>query len=453
MNGAGQPSLDAILRRLVELGCDRLYVKPLARNDNTKNQPYFGPNFEAIHILPHEDVVADRGENNRTRFKAGISFEWLDSELRSSPAPEAKLIWYPQYPEVRFSGFLRGCPTAPSELMQPRRAGREMPNRILLLGISNAQRKTYGFIAAEGGRTYGQIARTIAGTPPQQGVFHDCSSLLPLGRDLRCELIAALHRIYKRGWIGSKRLDGLGNIVSCHSPNCGGLTLEAELGIRPNSRAEPDYLGWEVKQHTVPDFENLEARLARRGTPITLMTPEPKGGVYTEVGVSEFVRRYGYEDRLGREHRLNFGGKYVCNARYELTGMMLTLSGFDVARNRIDPNGALVLEDRTGHAAAVWPFAELIRHWSRKHAQAVYVPSMCEREPELRYRFASIVRFGEGTDFVRFVRAVQEGFVYYDPGIKLVGIAGEAKAKRRSQFRIASGDLPMLYSRMSIQPI
>ncbi len=181
------------------------------------------------------------------------------------------------------------------------------------------------------------------------------------------------------------------------------------------------------------------------------MTPEPRGGVYVEAGVNEFVRRYGYEDRLGREHRFNFGGTYVCNVRYERTGMTLTLDGFDGARNRINPDGAIVLRDRAGCAAAVWPFSDLLVHWSRKHAHAVYVPSLCEREPELRYRYANVVRFGEGTDFVRFVRAVNDGAVYYDPGIKLVGCEGAQRAKRRSQFRIASGNLPRLYSRMSIE--
>jgi hypothetical protein len=52
------------------------------------------------------------------------------------------------------------------------------------------------------------------------------------------------------------------------------------LGISPNGRSEPDYLGWELKAYS--------------GSRITLMTPEPNGGLYGEKGVAEFLRTYGY---------------------------------------------------------------------------------------------------------------------------------------------------------------
>jgi hypothetical protein len=31
------------------------------------------------------------------------------------------------------------------------------------------------------------------------------------------------------------------------SSNCGGYTLEAELGATPNGYSEPDFMGWEIK--------------------------------------------------------------------------------------------------------------------------------------------------------------------------------------------------------------
>ena len=52
-------------------------------------------------------------------------------------------------------------------------------------------------------------------------------------------------------------------------------TLEAELGITPNGYAEPDFMGWEVKQYGVTDFIAIRPR-----SPVTLMTPEPTGGIY-----------------------------------------------------------------------------------------------------------------------------------------------------------------------------
>jgi MvaI/BcnI restriction endonuclease family len=55
----------------------------------------------------------------------------------------------------------------------------------------------------------------------------------------------------------------------------------------------------------------------------------------------------------------------------------------------------------------------------------------------------------EDTDFLCFLKAVADRKVYYDPGIKLEGAStGHPTVKRRSQFRIKSPDISMLYVRM-----
>lgn len=227
-----------------------------------------------------------------------------------------------------------------------------------------------------------------------------------------------------------------------------GCTLEAELGIRANSKPEPDYLGWEVKQHTVSSFVNLPQSLLKRGTAITLMTPEPTGGVYVEEGIEKFIRRFGYADRTGRSDRINFGGKYVPGKPYHLNRVSMEIIGFDPDRDSFDGSGRIRLI-RGQALAAEWKFADLLKHWADKHAKAVYVPSMIRREPVRAYRYSSIVRLGEGTDFLKFLRAVHAGAVYYDPGIKLENASTNPRIKRRSQFRILSGDLSCLYSKMS----
>lgn len=71
--------------------------------------------------------------------------------------------------------------------------------------------------------------------------------------------------------------------------------LEAELGIAPNGYAEPDFMGWEVKQYSVRDFVHFRPK-----SPVTLMTPEPTGGIYQNEGVAEFLKRLGYPDRAGK---------------------------------------------------------------------------------------------------------------------------------------------------------
>lgn len=434
------------------LGCTSVLCKPLAENDNSKNQVYLGPDFAALNVLPHGELTQE-GNSASANFKASLDWSWINDELKLSRAAGAQLILYPQYPEVRLSGFLRGSETAPSALMRPRAHDYEVPQRILLLGINSSTGSIIGFLSVSRTKIFEEISNALKGRV-LRGVFYDLTLLLPAHRDPRAALLETLKEIALRGWIRSKRLDKDRNILPCESPNCGGYTLEAELGITPNSRSEPDYLGWEVKQHRVESLEDLPRRLKLKGSPITLMTPEPKAGLYIELGVESFIRKFGYPDRVGRLDRLNFGGKYVCETVYPLTGLMLTLEGFDVVTGKMKADGRIKLV-RPGEsdAAAIWPFADLLKHWSRKHAKAAYVPSLSDKMPQLVYRFGSFVRLGEGTDFIRFLKALAEGTVYYDPGIKLENAGGQPRIKRRSQFRIISGDLPRLYDSMSVESL
>jgi len=446
-------TLERFAQETARRGCDSLLAKPLATNDNTKNQVYLGPNFEVLHLIPHGALTAE-GSGDATRFKAPVSLSWFDEDFSSSAAPETKLILYPQYPEVRLSGFLRGSGTAPAALMRQRSKGYDIPARIMVLGVNAVEGRIYGYVAKEGTDFYAEIRAKLEDSP-QRGVFRDLSRFLPTeSANSKLELLHKLAQIHEHGWIESMRLNREGSLLACKSPNCGGFTLEAALGIRPNSRSEPDYLGWEVKQHGVENFDNLNRTLRNKGKPITLMTPEPKGGAYVELGVEKFVRKYGYPDRRQRPNRWNFGGHYEHGVPYDLTAVTLFVEGFDSACGKMSGSGRIVLVKASEkEPIAIWPFAELLAHWSRKHAKAVYVPAMCLTEPTRCYCFANTVRLGEGTDYIKFLRAVTNGSVFYDPGIKVEMIAGKSVVKRRSQFRIASGELAQLYDTMHLEQV
>lgn len=155
----------------------------------------------------------------------------------------------------------------------------------------------------------------------EHGVF----KILPLehNANYKTQLLTELYRIHSLGWIPSKRLDSDGNVVPCHAPNCGGYTLEAELGITPNGYAEPDYLGWEIKQFHSVNLERFGS------TVITLMTPEPTHGFYVTDGAEAFIRKYGYPDQRGRPDRMNFGGIHKCHHEHDRTHLKLELIGFD----------------------------------------------------------------------------------------------------------------------------
>lgn len=412
-------------------GCERIFLKDLSENDNSKNQVYFGGSFDILNMLPVSEIRNEEaGDWKRERFKAQLQFYWIGEDGKSYLAPHAQLVLYPKYPEVRFSGFLSGCTNAPSELMATRLAG-----RVLFLGVDR-DGKVLGYV-----------------TPPDSGLSREVKSLhieagrgvfkvieLKYGGDNRQQLLDELKRIHGEGWIKSKRLSSNGDLLDCSAPNCGGYTLEAELGITPNGFAEPDYLGWEIKQFQVQNFQNL------KGSIITLMTPEPTIGYYANEGVEAFVRKYGYPDTLGRPDRINFGGIYKFGDLNERTHLRLDLIGFDVDEGKIrNTNGRIALIDRDDNEAASWPFSTMLKHWNRKHSQACYIPSQCLHESQRKYKFGSTVILGTGTDFIIFLKSMARGLIYYDPGIKLENASTASKVKRRSQFRIKSGNLHGIY--------
>ena len=176
------------------------------------------------------------------------------------------------------------------------------------------------------------LARELASHPEisEIGVFLEIPSRPGAGSS-RTQLLRKLKEIHRKQWIPSQKLGADGEVHSYVARNGGGYTLEAELGIAPNGYAEPDYLGWEIKQFGVRDF----SRYLPKG-PVTLMTPEPSGGIYKDLGVTEFLRSYGYKDKNGVPDRLNFGGIYSCDKPpHKDTGLRLGLIGYDVATEKI----------------------------------------------------------------------------------------------------------------------
>ena len=413
-------------------GCSEIYIKELSSNDNSKNQVYLGGNFDALNIFPISEITIDSsGDWKKERFKASLNFCWITSNGELSTAPKSQLILYPKYPEVRFSGFLSGCKNAPSDLMNQRTA-----NRLLLLSVSNDGR-IIGFVTSP----YSELAKEFQQNKPnaKHGIFY-ILDLQTKGSN-RSLLINELKRINKLGWIESKRLNKEGQTIPCNASNCGGYTLEAELGIIPNGISEPDFLGWEIKQFGVSNFKNIYSKI------ITLMTPEPDGGEYKNIGVKDFLKNYGYPDKMGRKDRINFGGVHRVNQKQKTTNLTLTLIGFDFKQGKIrNSDGRVALVDTNNIEAASWSFASLLKHWNRKHRQACYIPSLSEKNPSRKYKYGNKVILGIGTNFGLFLNEMHNGNIYYDPGIKMENVSTRPKIKRRSQFRVKSGNIPKLYS-------
>lgn len=433
-------NLDTLLSEFQRRGAKRILCKRLAENDNNKQQVYLGNGFEALNIFPFGAVTSETTTKDPT-MKAPLPLSWLNDEGNLAPARGAQLILYPSYPEVRLSGFIRGCPTAPSELMKPipkaqRRFNNGWDGRLLFFALL-PNRTVVGYVAAADSVITGDFDVQARRKPfGMSGIFFEVP--LPDVGDPRILLLARLRDIHTSGWHSSCRLHSDGTRHSYVARNGGGYTLEALFGIIPNGRAEPDFHGWELK--------------ACGSDRVTLMTPEPDSGYYGEEGVAAFVRRYGHE---AAADTLYFTGTHragvVCNS----TGQQLTTRGFDAANAKIiDVNGGIYLVAAGGEDSAGWSFRRLLEHWGRKHSLAAYVPYESRDNATKEYRYTSPVLLGEGTSFEKFMQAIVSGLVFYDPGSKVsAASSARPRAKARSQFRVSKRRLDQLYRRFTTESI
>jgi len=436
-------SLDALTDCMRRLGAKRLYAKALAENDNSKQQIYLGGSFEVLQHIPFTNLREEVG-GKRPNFKATVDLRWVSAEGNAERAEGTQLILYPDYPEVRLSGFLRGCSVAPSEYMRPvpqgeRKFYNSQDGRVLFFGVAD-DGTVFARLELPSSPVAGELKTWVSAQEIQRSrVFWE----IPLFTESnnRDALIAALREIHLAGWHKGCRLDSAGNRMPYQAQNGGGYTLEALLGVKPNGRAEPDYLGFEIKGFS--------------GYRVTLMTPEPDLGLYGSKGVEAFVRTYGKASVSEGKRALYFTGIHRIGKACESSGQTLLLEGFDAQSGKIvDVSGAIRLVDSLGQIAAGWSFKRLMEHWARKHALAAYVPFEKNSELPPSYRYLSPVLIGEGTAFEMYLRAMASGHVVYDPAPKVTELAnGKSRVKARNQFRINSKSLGTLYRSFGPEPL
>ena len=415
-------------------GVDKMFVKALAPNDNSKNQVYLGGNFSSLNLIPVRSWSFTEPSSKKVSLKSGrrlihggLDFTWLTPTGKKFPAPDAKLILYPQYPEIRLSGFLLGSDANISEWFNEKKSGRSL-GRYLVIGVDLLGR-CYAYLMVPDSRAAKEIQ--AAGY-----TFKGEGALKELGFDLskkssKDRLIEELARIHQSSPIQGKKLSK-GRLNNYNASNGGGYTLEAELGIDANGYAEPDFLGWEIKGHSRPV--------------VTLMTPEPTGGHYRDKGIDWFIRTYGYPDKRGKPDRLNFGGIHKANVTQKTTGLTFAATGFNAHSKDLDLDGAIQLLTRDGDIASEWSFVKLLEHWNKKHAQAAYVPYSMKMSGDRFYQYDRRVDLGIGTDFFKFLDAVCSSAIYLDPGVKMERAStSKPQIKRRNQFRINYRNLPSLY--------
>ena len=442
-------SIKSLLEIFEDNGATHVYYKLLSPNDNSKNQPYLAGHLTDLSFLPSGEITESRtssGKNNnpkrQIKYSIDLNFSWVSSCGQVFPAPNAKFIYYPQYPEVRLSGFVARCGFDMGGWMDPAKKGRA-EGRVLFFGVTTSK-QILAYLAVPDSRIAGEVVEfpsvevtgVLKELTPEQGV------VVTTAKDA---LLRELKRIHLKGWIEGKRLDKNGVEIAYVAQNGGGYTLEAELGVVPNGYADPDFMGWEIKQFGVKRCDLISSKA------LTLMTPEPDGGFYVEHGVEAFMRKYGYKSERVAD-RMDFTGLHLLGRECAKSGLMLVTSGYDHDKHVItDAAGCIALLDTEGNPASLWTFKKIMEHWKRKHSKAAYIPAVSQilKSNVRAYHYCQNIRLFEGASFLRLLHALTESHVYYDPGIKLENCSTNPKSKRRSQFRIKSMQLGGLYEKQT----
>ena len=434
----GLRTIDELKRLFSRHGVTAILVKPLAPNqDNEKNQIYLGSGLDGLTQIfparvtarsPSESIRKRASAAGRPKLEAAIDLAWLDDHGLPHPAPNARIIDYFQYPEVRLSGFLSGCDDPPDSLRRERQV--HYGRRILALGV-NPRGNVLGCVLTQR-------------DDPLVGIFPQLPEL-PAARIFRVlpiagrtgstpfELLQAeLKDIVVNGWHPSSILKPRATgPAAFKGPQGGGLTLEALLGVPKGAEKAPDKHGYEIKAYA--------------SSRISLMTPGPDLGYQGTHTFREFMLKYA-RDGQKSDGSKRFTGLYKCGTPNPTNKFELVLKGYNSATGKFcDPSDISVdlVDPEAGEIVAGWSLEQLANSWNSKHASALYISY--KRRPatdpnhDYEYQYSSKVLIGEGTDVWRLLRAIHKGLVFYDPAHS---IYEGGKAKVRPQWRVNAATLP-----------
>jgi hypothetical protein len=434
---AGLQGINDLKKLFAPLGVKTIYIKLLAKQqDNDKNQIYLGSGLDGVaNLFPasigtrsaSQSTAKRESAKGRPKLEAALDFAWLDAQGKEHLAPNTRIIDYFQYPEVRLSGFLKGCDHPPDSLRRTKQA--QYGRRILALGVRSTGR-VVGYVLTE---QTDDLANNFPVLPELPGAR--VLRVLPIGGSVGSTpfdlLRAELHVIVKGGWHPSVILrPGAASPQAFKGAQGAGFTLEALLGVSANAKQSPDKHGYEIKAHG--------------GSRISLMTPSPDGGYQGSHTFREFMDKFGSDAKKGDGSR-RFTGMYRSGFPNQTNGMVLVVEGYDATEDKFQDPAAVAVELRlpeTGVVVASWSLARLANAWNNKHASALYVtyesrPSAIAAHGS-DYRYHEKIVVGEGTDVWRLLRAIHRGLVFYDPAHS---IYADGKAKVRPQWRVNTKQL------------
>jgi hypothetical protein len=427
--GGGLRAVEQVKSLFRRHGVSVVYCKLLAiKQDNDKNQIYLGKGFNSVsNVLPIE--VRQRGwSESRTKrrsnrgehiFEGRLNFHWMDRGGNLYHAPEARIIDYFQYPEIRLSGFLKGCASPPDSLRRSHQSA--FGPRILLLGITPG-RLVIGMVLTDAEdpvvEKWPELP-ALPASPVLKVMLVDDKRFI----SNREALLEELENIFDQGWVDGQRLRaGESGPVPFRGTQGGGYTLEALLGVPPNAKQAPDKYGYEIKSKS-------------KSNRVSLMTPVADRGFEGGSSFREFMERYGWPCRNNPNQKC-FNGTHFHDVECPSSGMILHVDGFDpeTCKYTLESEDIQVALRKVGaqSPAAAWSLGQLLKAWNKKHAAAAYVST--EKNLELnRYRFGRRVWIGEGTNIGKLLEAICRRHVVYDPGHK---IRENGVQKVRPQWRL-----------------
>lgn len=105
-------TIDQVHDLLTHAGAESIWGKRLVANNNSKQQVWLASDPSDLSFLPLGTPSYTPGKSQKKKagnpvIQIPVPWKWVTPE-GVYDAPQARLCFYPQYPEVRFSGFLRG---------------------------------------------------------------------------------------------------------------------------------------------------------------------------------------------------------------------------------------------------------------------------------------------------------------------------------------------------------
>jgi len=444
----GIPDLATVAEILKPHNCHIALIKRLPKNANDKNQVYFHSDASILNSI-FDLRFSDRGDSTSVTKRTSEPgkaipqavfnrFNWLSVDNELAEAKECKAIVYAQYPEARLSGFATVDREMPRSMSVEFTKSENLLPRYLVIGATPAGTAIAVMIVDPAEQFTEEFDRLehFAGSGICKAIYIDH------GTDSRTYKLEQILRQHVAGkTLKGCRYDKEGSTIPFTGTQVHGYTLEHACGIKPNSDKDGDIFGIELKCFTRKK--------------LTLFTPEPDGGLYSESFPS-FMKKYGY--LKGEDYRVT--GLHRAYKENDKTGLTLKIYCWmknpetkepekklyspDIPISKQMTGMEVVLEDQEGNTAASWSLERLLNCWGAKHNEVVYYPAEKldnTNENELAEGYKHQIRFSEtvlwcrNTNAENLFRAIHNGIVFLDPAPKY-NENDASRNKRRSQWRL-----------------